>query len=76
MPKTRIAKNVSELTTLHFRAENGDVVGLTCDVEVNYGDRGMLEQVEIYPLLASTERNQIQAVYTRLKQIVKTAILD
>ncbi len=76
MPKTFIAQNVISVNPLRWVWEEGELIGLVVGCEVNYGERGMPHQLDIYPYLTEAERGRAKTIYQAIKQKVETIILE
>lgn len=75
MPRTYIAQKVVSVNPLHFVLEAGNVVGLLCNCEVNYGELGMTHQIDLWGDLTPAQKTQAQAVYNFIKSKIEGIIL-
>jgi len=76
MPKTFIAQSVQSVNPLHFVETGGVVTGLICNAEVNYGELGMIHQIDLWGDLTAAQKTQAQAVYNFLKAKITQIILE
>ena len=76
MPKLLTATNISQIGGFQFVLNaTGTVVSLVVSAEVNYGSRGQIERVDIWPLLTATQKTQAQALYNKVKQLLEEEFL-
>jgi len=68
MPKTLVAKGIKSINPLIFRVENDKVTGCLMNVDVNYGELGLVHQSDIWYTLTTGEQHQVQQVYDILHQ--------
>lgn len=76
MPKTYVAQKISNLSGVSFAAdEEGKLTSIITVCEVNYGEMGQMETVDILPLLTDSEKQKAQVFYDKVMQKVTQAIL-
>ena len=75
MVKILEAKNVHEISSLQWVWKDGALVKLMVNCEVNYGDRGCIEQVDILPSLKDTQVTTAKVLYNAIKNLVNTHFL-
>ena len=73
--KTVTAQSVKPITTITFNVKAGVIVGLTSDVEINYGTFGRNETVELWNKLSKDQRSALQGIYDTLNTQTENAIL-
>jgi hypothetical protein len=76
MPKILTARNISNLTNLRFVTKDGVLTSVVATVEVNYGERGMVESVDVLSLMSVLEQEKIAAVYARIVRLIEQELVD
>jgi hypothetical protein len=71
MPKILTARSLSNLNNLRFVTADGLLTGVIATVEVNYGDRGMSESIDVLPLMTVFEQEKIASVYARIVRLIE-----
>lgn len=66
MAKTLTAQNISSISSIEFQVESGVVTGLAIGAEVNYGELGLLQRLELWPSLTLAQRTAAQMFYNNL----------
>lgn len=62
--------------SLKLTGEKGALTGLTATAEVNYGEVGLQETVELLPGLTQVEQATLQGLYARLLTLAKRKLLE
>ena len=75
MPKTLTAKNIAALTNLSFLSEGGKLTGLQATCEVNYGERGQTETIDLWPLLNTGQKLIAEQVYQTIMGKLEDALI-
>ena len=76
MPKTLIAKNIANINSIRFEAdETGNLTKIEVTYEVNYGTMGMTETIDLLPQLTTSQKAAAKAFYDNLKSKLKAIIL-
>jgi len=75
MARTITAQSVKPITTITFNVKAGMIVGLTSEVEINYGTFGHNETVELWSKLSTGQRNALQGIYNTLNTQTESVIL-
>jgi len=76
MPKILTARSVSNLNNLRFVTAAGVITGVVATVEVNYGDRGMSESIDVLPLMTMLEQEKIASVYARIVRLIAHELVE
>ncbi len=61
--KALTAQNIHSISNVRFVTEGPAVTGIMVDCEVNYGTRGLNEQIDVWPLLTFDEKVSAQLLY-------------
>ena len=76
MPKTLIAKNIANINSIRFEAdETGNLTKIEVTYEVNYGTMGMTETIDLLPQLTTSQKAAAKAFYGNLKSKLEAIIL-
>ncbi len=69
------AQSVTRVNPLTFEVVGDTVVGLTCNIEVNYGGMGLSHQLDLWGELNQAQKEQAQAIYNFLVNRAKAVVL-
>lgn len=75
MVRTYTAQDIVGIGDFSFEVEGSKIEGLTCQIEVNYGSRGMIEYVDLWAEFNPGQKQQVQALYDIIKSAVSRVIL-
>ena len=76
MAKTLVAQNVANMNAINFAVDKeGKLTAITVVCEVNYGELGMMETVDVFPSLNDGEKAVAQKFYDKAKNKVEAIIL-
>ena len=71
MPKTMIAKNIASIGNIAFSAgSDGKLTAITVTCELNFGEMGVSQMVDIWTDLTLSQKTVAQNFYDRLKTIL------
>ena len=77
MPKTFIAKNIASIQNIAFSIDDaGKVTAINVACEVNFGEMGLSQTVDIWPGLTAAQRTAAQSFNNRLKAIIMKQLID
>ena len=77
MSKTFIAKNIASIQNIAFNVnEAGKITAIAVTCEVNFGEMGLSQAVDIWPSLTAAQKMAAQSFYNRLKAILKKQLID
>jgi len=76
MPKQFTAQRIHSLSNFIFEIEGGNVIGLKIICEVNYGEIGLTELIDIWQDITPENRHIAQTLYELIKRKVEAIILD
>lgn len=74
-PKALIPQNIVSVNPLEWVWKEGECVGLTVNVEVNYGERGLMHKIDIWPELTSQQRQQAVNIYNFIRARIVDAFI-
>ncbi len=74
-PKALIPQNIASVNPLEWQWKDGECVGLMVTCEVNYGERGVQHQVDIWPDLTKKEQKDALAIYRLIVEKVTETFL-
>ena len=76
MAKTLTAKNIASINSIRFEVDKvGNLAKVEVSCEVNYGTMGMMETVDLLPLLTASQKKAAKSFYDALKDKLEEAIL-
>ena len=76
MLKTYTANKVGKNHDWDFSVDNdGKITAINVGAEVNYGSMGMTESLDIWSLLDTTQKERIQSIYDKVKEIFDNEFL-
>ena len=75
MPRTYVAKSVTNINPIHFARTDGSITGLIVHCEVNFGTIGLDHDVDIWDELTPTQQQKAQAVFNFVKAKVEEIML-
>ena len=58
---------ISDPQAIQISALNGIVNGFTVQVNLNLGDRGIQDQVDLWPIMNIVQKATIQTIYNQVK---------
>ena len=74
--KTYTAQSVSKNHDWDFSVDDdGNITKLVIKSEVNYGEMGMMEELDIWKLLNESQKSQMQSIYNKVAQVFNKQIL-
>ena len=77
MPKTLIAKNIAGIQNIAFSLDDaGKVTAIKVACEVNFGEMGLSQMVDVWSSLTAAQKMAAQSFYDRLKAILKKEFID
>ena len=77
MPKTFIAKNIASIQNIAFNIDDGGkVTAINVACEINFGEMGLSQAVDVWPSLTAAQKMAAQSFYDRLKAILKKEFID
>ena len=77
MPKTFVAKNIANISNIAFSIDDaGKVTAINVACDVNFGEMGLSQTVDIWPSLTAAQKMDAQSFYDRLKAILKKEFID
>ena len=77
MPKTFSAKNIANISNIAFSVDDaGKVTAINVACDVNFGEMGLSQTVDIWPGLTAAQKVAAQSFYKRLKTILKKKFID
>ena len=77
MPKTIAAQNIASIGSIGFSTDQkGNLTHINASCEVNYGDFGRVETVDILPHLNLAQITAAQAFYSKLGQILTKVLIE
>ena len=77
MPKTFVVKNVANISNVAFSIDDaGKVTAINVACDVNFGEMGLSQMVDIWPSLTAAQKMAAQSFYARLKAILKKKFID
>ena len=77
MPKTFIAKNIASIQNIAFSIDDaGKVTAINVAGEVNFGEMGLSQMVDVWSSLTAAQKMDAQSFYDRLKAILKKEFID
>ena len=77
MPKTFVAKNVANISNIAFSIDDaGKVTAIKVACEINFGEMGLSQTVDVWPSLTAAQKMAAQSFYYRLKAILKEQLID
>ena len=77
MPKTFNARNIANISNVAFNVDEAGkitAIGVTC--EVNFGEMGLFQMVDIWSSLTAAQKMGAQSFYNRLKAILTKQLID
>jgi len=75
MPKTFVAQNIVAINGLAFQTKDDIVVGLIASCDVNYGELGLTQEIDLWSKLTKTQRNQAQSIYNAVKNKLEDILI-
>ena len=76
MPKILQAQNIASVGSIQFVIDKtGAITAINVTCEVNYGELGMAETVDILPNLNVAQKMAAKTFYDRLKQILTEILI-
>ena len=77
MSKTFIAKNIASIQNIAFSLDDaGKVTAINVACEINFGEMGLSQTVDVWPSLTAAQKMAAQSFYDRLKAILKKEFID
>jgi len=77
MPKTFSARNIAGISNVAFNVdEAGKITAIEVTCEVNFGEMGLFQMVDIWSSLTAAQKMGTQSFYNRLKAILKKEFID
>ena len=77
MPKTFSAKNIASIQNIAFNVdEAGKVTAINVACDVNFGEMGLSQMVDVWSSLTAAQKMGVQSFYNRLKAILKKEFID
>ena len=77
MPKTFVAKNIANISNVAFSVdEAGKITAIAVTCEVNFGEMGLSQTVDVWSNLTAAQKTDAQSFYDRLKAILKKEFID
>lgn len=64
------------INPLQFKVKEGNVIGLTMNVDVNYGEMGISHQVELWDELPDGYKDRAQSIYDALWNLALNSFLE
>ncbi len=76
MAKTYTADKVSKNHDFDFSVDDaGNITKMVIKAEVNYGTRGFMESLDIWPMLNQTQKDKVQQVYDKVARLFNNQFL-
>ena len=77
MPKTLIAKNIAGIQNIAFSIDDaGKVTAINVACEVNFGEMGLSQTVDIWPSLTFAQKTAAQGFHNGLKAVITKQLID
>ena len=77
MPKTFVAKNIANISDIAFSIDDaGKVTAIKVACEVNFGEMGLSQTVDIWPGLTAAQKTAAQSFHNALKAIITKQLID
>ena len=77
MPKTFVAKNIANISNVAFSVdEAGKITAIAVTCEVNFGEMGLSQTVDICPSLTAAQKTAAQDFHNALKAIITKQLID
>ena len=77
MPKTFIAKNIAGIQNIAFSIDDaGKITAIAVTCEVNFGEMGLSQAVDIWPSLTAAQKTAAQGFHNALKAIITKQLID
>ena len=77
MPKTFIAKNIASIQNIAFSIDDaGKVTAIKVACEVNFGEMGLSQKVDIWPSLTLAQKIAAQGFHNGLKAVITKQLID
>ena len=77
MSKTFIAKNIANISNIAFNVdEAGKVTAINVACEINFGEMGLSQTVDIWPSLTLAQKTAAQGFHNALKAIITKQLID
>ena len=77
MPKTFVAKNIANISNVAFSVdEAGKITAIAVTCEVNFGEMGLSQTVDVWPGFTAAQKMAAQSFYDRLKAIITKQLID
>jgi hypothetical protein len=76
MVKTLTAKNIASIGSIRFEVDaSGNLTKVEVNCEINYGELGMTQTIDLLPQLTSAQKQVAQSFYNNLKSKLEMIIL-
>lgn len=75
MPKTYTAQSITHINPIQVIRTEGVVTGLVVNCDVNYGELGMQQEVDIWEDLTPTQKTKVVSIYNFIKAKVEDYFL-
>ena len=77
IPKTFSARNIANIFNVAFNVdEAGKITTIEVTCEVNFGEMGLSQMVDVWSSLTTAQKMAAQSFYNRLKAILKKQFID
>ena len=76
MPLQFTAQNIASIGSIRFETSDGELTAITCDIEVNYGDRGMFHSINLWDELNIGEQHEFKTIYDLIKRKLEKIVLE
>ena len=77
MPKTFSGKSIANISNIAFNVnEAGKITAIAATCEVNFGEMGLSQTVDVWSSLTAAQKMAAQSFYNRLKAILKKEFID
>ena len=77
MPKTFSAKNIANISNIAFNVdEAGKITAIAVICEVNFGEIGLSQTVDVWPSLTLMQKIAAQDFHNALKAIITKQFID
>jgi hypothetical protein len=70
--KAWVVQSVSDPQGIQIVAAAGQVTGFLVTVNVNLGDRGLQDMVDLWPLMSASQKATIQGIYQTVKNALSS----
>ena len=77
MPKNFRARNIASIQNIAFSIDDaGKVTAINVACEVNFGEMGLSQTVDIWPSLTLAQKTAAQGFHNALKAIITKQLID